>query len=51
MPLTPPITKLEDLLERPALAALLAWNREAVQSAKFDRNELTIYVEDRKSVV
>ncbi len=45
MPLTPPITKLEELLERPALAALLAWNREAVQSAKFDRNELTIYVQ------
>ena len=45
MPLTPPITKLEDLLERPALAALLAWNREAVQSAKFDRDELTVYVE------
>ena len=45
MPLTPPITKLEELLERPALAALLAWNRETVQSAKFDRNELTIYVQ------
>jgi NADH-quinone oxidoreductase subunit C len=45
MALTPPITKLEDLLERSALATLLAWNREAVLSAKFDRNELTIYVE------
>ncbi|HJT01805.1 MAG TPA: NADH-quinone oxidoreductase subunit C [Terriglobales bacterium] len=39
------ITKLDDLLERTAVAVLLAWRREAVQSARFDRNELTIYVE------
>ena len=45
MPLALAITKLEDLLERPAGAALLAWRREAVQSAKLDRDELTIYVE------
>jgi NADH-quinone oxidoreductase subunit C len=45
MPIPPAITKLEDLLERPALASLLAWRREAVQSARFDRNELTIYLE------
>ncbi|HKW68895.1 MAG TPA: NADH-quinone oxidoreductase subunit C [Terriglobales bacterium] len=45
MPVAPAITKLDDLLERPAVAALLAWRREAVQSAQFDRNELTIYVE------
>ena len=45
MPITPAITNLNDLLERPALAALLAWRREAVQSAKFDRDELTIYLE------
>ncbi len=45
MPIAPAISKLEDLLERPAVAALLAWRREAVQSARFDRNELTIYLE------
>jgi NADH-quinone oxidoreductase subunit C len=45
MPVAPVITNLNDLLERPALAALLVWRREAVQSAKFDRNELTIYLE------
>jgi NADH-quinone oxidoreductase subunit C len=39
------ITKLDDLLERTAVAVLLAWRRAAVQSARFDRNELTIYVE------
>ena len=45
MAIAPPITKLDDLLERPAVAALVAWRREAVQSARLDRNELTIYVE------
>ncbi|HKU20355.1 MAG TPA: NADH-quinone oxidoreductase subunit C [Terriglobales bacterium] len=45
MPITPAITNLNDLLERPALAVLLSWRREAVQSSKFDRGELTIYLE------
>ncbi len=45
MPIAPAITKLDDLLERPAIAALMAWRREAVQSGRFDRNELTIYLE------
>jgi NADH-quinone oxidoreductase subunit C len=45
MPVSPAITNLDDLLERPAVAALLEWRREAVQSARFDRNELTIYVQ------
>jgi NADH-quinone oxidoreductase subunit C len=45
MPLTPAISNLEELLQRTALASLLAWRREAVQSAKLDRNELTIYLE------
>lgn len=45
MPVAPSTTNLNDLLERPAVAALLAWRREAVLSAKFDRNELTIYLE------
>jgi NADH-quinone oxidoreductase subunit C len=45
MALVPPITDLEQLKDRPALAALLAWNHDAVQAARFDRNELTIYLE------
>jgi NADH-quinone oxidoreductase subunit C len=44
MALAPAITDLEQLKDRPALAALLAWKPEAVLSAKFDRNELSIYV-------
>ena len=40
----PAITDLEQLKDRPVLAALLGWNKDAVQGAKFDRNELSIYV-------
>jgi len=38
------ITDLTQLQERPEVARLLAWNREAVEDAKFDRDELSIYV-------
>jgi NADH-quinone oxidoreductase subunit C len=44
MPLEPAITDLEQLKERPALARLVAWNADAVEGAKFDRGELTIWV-------
>lgn len=44
MPLAPPITDLDQLKDRPMVAALLVWNQNAVQEARFDRNELTIYV-------
>lgn len=44
MPLAPAITDLEQLKEHPALARVLAWNSAAVESAKFDREELTIVV-------
>ena len=50
MPLTPPephtpaVIDLEQLKTRPVVAELLAWNPGAVQSAKFDREELSIYV-------
>jgi NADH-quinone oxidoreductase subunit C len=44
MPLAAAITDLEQLKDRPALAALLAWNANAVQGAKFDRGELSVYV-------
>ena len=49
MPLAPAINEVEKLKERPALARLLAWNADAVQAAKFDREELTITV-DRAQV-
>jgi len=42
MPLSPAITDLEQLKEHPALARLLAWNPEAVEAGKFDRDETTI---------
>jgi NADH-quinone oxidoreductase subunit C len=45
MSLTPAITDVEQLREKPELAALLAWNQGAVAGAKFDRNELTVYIE------
>src|ERR1039458_3121577 len=45
MALEPAITDLEQLKDRPELARLLAWKAEAVEGAKFDRNELSIFVE------
>jgi NADH-quinone oxidoreductase subunit C len=45
MALDPAITEMEQLKDRPELAALLAWNRAAVSGAKFDRQELTVWVE------
>jgi NADH-quinone oxidoreductase subunit C len=45
MALEPAITDLEQLKSHPAIAKLLAWNPVAVQGAKFDRNEISIYVE------
>lgn len=44
MPLEPAVTDLEQLKDRLAVAALLNWNTAAVQSAKWDRDELSIYV-------
>lgn len=44
MPLAPAITDLEQLKDRPTIAALREWNQNAVQGAKFDRDELSIYV-------
>jgi NADH-quinone oxidoreductase subunit C len=44
MALAPAITDMAQLKDRPELAALLAWNPAAVTGAKFDRNELTIWV-------
>ncbi len=45
MALAPAITDMAQLKDRPELAALLAWNPSAVTGAKFDRNELTLWVD------
>ena len=39
------ITDLEQLKGHPAIARLSGWNPDAVREAKFDRDELTIYVD------
>jgi NADH-quinone oxidoreductase subunit C len=44
MPLEPAVTDLEQLKDRPFVAALLNWNPSAVEGAKLDRGELSIYV-------
>jgi len=45
MPLEPAIQEVEALKDAPALAAVLAANRDAIQGVKWDRSELTIYIE------
>jgi len=45
MPLAPAITDLEQLKSHPAVARLVGWNRSAVEGVRFDRDEMTIYVE------
>jgi len=44
MPLAPPITDIEQLKSHPALGRLVAANAAIVQAAKFDRDELTIWI-------
>jgi NADH-quinone oxidoreductase subunit C len=39
------ITSITELQDRPALARLLAAQREAVTGARFDRDELTLWIE------
>ena len=45
MALEAAITDLEQLKNHPAIAKLMAWNPASVEGAKFDRNEISIYVE------
>ena len=45
MAFPPPITDIEQLKGHPALARLHDWNANAVQGVKFDRDEMTIYVD------
>ena len=44
MPLSPAITDINELKNHPAVARLVAWKSDAIQSVKFDREEMTIYV-------
>ena len=44
MPPAPAITDIEPLKDRPELARLLAWRADAVEGAKFDRGELSVYI-------
>jgi len=45
MALEPAVTDLEQLNGHAEVACLLGWNSAAVEGAKFDRNELSIYLE------
>ena len=45
MPLAPAITDVEQLKDHPALARILGWNAAAIESVKFDREELSINIE------
>ncbi len=49
MALAPAVTDLEQLKSHPAVACLLNWNAAAITGAKFDRDEMTIYV-DRPAI-
>lgn len=49
MPLVPPISDVEQLKNHPAVARLLGWKDSAIQSVKFDRDEMTIFV-DRSDI-
>jgi NADH-quinone oxidoreductase subunit C len=43
--LSPAITDVEQLKAHPAIARLRAWNPAVVETVKFDRDEMSIYVE------
>jgi hypothetical protein len=45
MGLEPAITDLEQLKSHPSVARLVAWNSAAVEAAKFDRDEISIYID------
>lgn len=49
MALEPAINDIELLKGRPAVAKLLSWRPEALQAAKWDRDELTLWI-DRHSI-
>ena len=49
MPHSAAITDIEQLKNHPAVARLAAWNRSAIEEVRFDREEMTIYV-DRSAI-
>jgi NADH-quinone oxidoreductase subunit C len=49
MPLVPAVTDLEKLKDHPAVALLIAASAVSAEGAKFDRDEMTVYV-DRSSI-
>src|SRR5215475_15815330 len=49
MAFSPAITDIDQLKSHPAVARLQEWNAAAIQSVKFDRDEMTIVV-DRSAI-
>jgi NADH-quinone oxidoreductase subunit C len=49
MPLVPAVTDLEKLKDHPAVALLINSSAVIVEGAKFDRDEMTVYI-DRSSI-
>jgi NADH-quinone oxidoreductase subunit C len=45
MALAPAITDIEQVKSHPAIVRLLAWNPKVVEGVKFDRDEMSIYVQ------
>lgn len=45
MALEPAITEIEQLKDRPAVAKMLAWRPDALQAVKWDRDELTLWID------
>ena len=45
MAIVPAISDIEQLKAHPAIARLQAWNPSVIEGVKFDRDEMTIYVE------
>jgi len=45
MSIPPAITDLEQLKSRPTVATILEWNSAALKAAKFDRDELSVYID------
>lgn len=50
MALAPAITDIEQLKDKPEVAALLGWNSSTIAGAKFDRSELTVWI-NRDSIL
>jgi NADH-quinone oxidoreductase subunit C len=45
MALAAAVTNIEELKDHPAIARLLAWKAGAIEGVKYDRSEISIYVE------